>query len=199
MSFGPIAVELQLLRQLLGPELKLTLGRELMVRVADIQPGGRGVLSLAGMMLEAQLPDGVRAGDELRLQVRELTPDRVVLAVRPDQEQPVPITAPLQPPVELPGGGRLHVQEQRRERSGGAAGETHTLTLRYDAPAFGPVDMSFVLDQGSLRLTLTVAPGHSHEAAQDHAEALTQALGDAAGRPAAVTVLPRREPLEVYA
>lgn len=200
MSIGPIAVELRLLRQLLGPELKLNVGRELMVRVADLQPGGRGVLSLAGMLLEAQLPEGVQPGDELRLQVRDLTPDRVLLAIQPNPDQPVPAAAALPPPVQLPGGGRLQIRDQQHGRTGAAEGDqTHTLALHYDAPAFGPIDMLFVLDRSSLRLALTVAPGRAHDSAQDHQQTLTEALAEATGRPATVTIAPRREPLEVYA
>lgn len=200
MSIGGIAVELQLLRELLGPELRLTVGRELMARVADVQPGGKGMLSLAGMMLEAQLPENVQRGQELTLQVRELTPHRVVLSMQQSHAQPLPTEAPLPPPVELPGGGRLQVTEQRGQSSaGGAQDATHTLSLRYDAPSFGPIDMTFVLERGSLRLAVKVAPGQSYADAQHHAGALAEALGLAAERPATVTVSQRQDPLQVYA
>lgn len=199
MSFAPIAVELQLLRNLLGPELKLTVGRELMARVADVQPGGKGVLSLAGMLLEAQLPENLQPGQELRLQVRELSPHHVVLGIAQHTDQPVPTAAPLPPPVQLPGGGALLLRERSSRSSDGGDAETHTLSLRYDAPSFGPVDMTFVLDHGSLRLAVKVAPGQSYEDARRHAEALSDAIGAAAQRPATVTVSARHEPLEVYA
>jgi len=199
MSFAPIAVQLQLLRDLLGPELKLTVGRELMARVADVQPGGKGTLSLAGMLLEAQLPEHLHPGQELRLQVRELSPHHVVLGIQQNLAQPFPTATPAQPPVPLPGGGLLQVGEHTSQSSGDPAAETHTLTLRYDAPALGPVDMTFVLDHGSLRLAVRVAPGQSYEDARSHAGALADAIGIAAERPATVTVASRHEPLELYA
>jgi len=77
----PLAVDANLLRAVLAPDLKLDIGRLLMVRVASVEADGRGVLSLAGMLLEAELPESVSAGQELRLQVRELTPEKVVLAI----------------------------------------------------------------------------------------------------------------------
>ena len=65
------------------------------------------MLSLAGALLDAELPGNVHAGEELRLEVRELTPDKVVLGIRadvgPQQPQAVPVEAPR---VPLPGGGR---------------------------------------------------------------------------------------------
>ena len=66
------------------------------------------MLSLAGMLLEAELPDNVRAGQELRLQVRELTPDKVVLAIK-EESQPPPPAAVDAPRVPLPGGGSVQV------------------------------------------------------------------------------------------
>ena len=63
----PLAVEASLLRAVLSTDVKLTIGRELMVRVAAVTAEGRGVLSLAGMLLDAELPTTVRAGEELRL------------------------------------------------------------------------------------------------------------------------------------
>ena len=63
------------------------------------------MLSLAGMLLEAELPDNVRAGQELRLQVRELTPDKVVLAI---QEEPQAATTAAGRAVAVPmPGGRI--------------------------------------------------------------------------------------------
>ena len=62
------------------------------------------MLSLAGMLLEAELPSNVRAGEELRLQVRELTPEKVVLAIK-DESQPPPAMPSSRRACRLPGGG----------------------------------------------------------------------------------------------
>ncbi len=193
----PLAVETSLLRAVLSTDVKLTVGRELMVRVAAVTAEGRGVLSLAGMLLEAELPTTVRAGEELRLQVRELTPEKVVLAIK-DESQPPPAAAVEPPRLPLPGGGSVQVSERDAGGSLAAGDQTHTLTLRYDAPSLGAVDLHFTLAAGVLALTVAVAPG-AYETADEHSSTLQTTLTTAVERPAKVTVVARREPVEVFA
>lgn len=193
----PLAVDAALLRTVLATDVKLTVGRELMVRVASLTGEGRGVLSLAGMLLEAELPNNVSAGQELRLQVREMTPEKVVLAIK-DDSQPPPAAPVETPRVQLPGGGHLRVAERDAGGSLAAGDQTHTLTLRYDAPSLGAIDLHFTLTPGALALTVAVSPG-AYETADDQAAALQAALASAAERAAKVTVVPRREPVEVFA
>jgi hypothetical protein len=195
----PLAVDAALLRTVLASDIKLTIGRELMVRVASIGAEGRGVLSLAGMLLEAELPDNVRAGAELRLQVRELTPERVVLAIQQDEQQPPPLAAPVEAPrVPLPGGGFVKVTERDAGGLLAADDQTHTVTVRYDAPNLGRIDLHFTLNTGALAVTAAVAPG-AYETADEHSRRLQTALAAATARPATVTVVTRREPVEVFA
>jgi hypothetical protein len=197
----PLAVEASLLRAVLASDVKLSVGRELMARVAAAGAEGRGVLSLAGMLLEAELPANVRAGDELRLQVRELTPEKVVLAIRDDAPQQPPPIVVQTPRVPLPGGGFVRVAERDagRGRAGSdPGGQTHTLSLRYDAPTLGAIDLRFTLSSGALVLTVGVAPG-AHDVAQEQAAVLQRALTAATERSVTVTVAPRREPVEVFA
>jgi len=195
----PLAVEASLLRAVLSTDVKLTLGRELMVRVASVTAEGRGVLSLAGMLLDAELPGNVRAGDELRLQVRELTPEKVVLAIRDDSQPPPAAIVPPDPPsVPLPGGGSVQVSERDAGGSLAAGDQTHTLTLRYDAPTLGAIDLHFTLTAGALGLTVTVGPG-AYAAADEHSSKLQETLTTTVERPARVTVVGRREPVEVFA
>jgi hypothetical protein len=196
----PLAVDASLLRTVLASDIKLSIGRELMVRVASVGPEGHGVLSLAGVMLEAELPENVKAGAELRLQVRELTPDKVVLQIQDeDQQQPTPTVAPIDPPrVPLPGGGFVKVAERDAGGLLAAGDQTHTVTVRYDAPSLGQIDMHFTLSAGALALTVAVAPG-AYETTDEHAGQLQTVLGQATERPATVTVVARREPMEVFA
>jgi hypothetical protein len=196
----PLAIDAALLRAVLTPDLNLALGRELMARVATLTGDGRGILNLAGVPLPAELPDNVKAGDELRLVVRELTPDKVVLAIQDDsaQSQPAPPLVDA-PRVPMPRGGSLQVTDRDAASSRRGQDGTHTLTLRYDAAAFGPIDMTFTLSSGALRLALTVPQGSSYQAAECAAKGLAGRLTDATERPASVTVSPRREPIEVYA
>jgi hypothetical protein len=195
----PLSVDASLLRAVLTADVQLAVGRELMVRVASLDAGGHGTLSLAGTLLEAELPAGVNAGDELRLQVREVTPERIVLAIQDDGQQPVPQAAPAEAPV-------VRAPEHRDLRSadhnaGGkqATGDgTHTIDLRYDAPALGPVEMRFTLTRGALGVTMSVTPSAHAEVDARTAE-LAQTLTDVSERPTRVTVIARRDPLEVFA
>ena len=52
--------------------------------VTTAGPGGKGALSIAGVVIDAELPKQVKAGQDLRLVVKEVTAERVVLThVRP--------------------------------------------------------------------------------------------------------------------
>jgi hypothetical protein len=195
----PLAVDASLLRTVLAADVKLAIGRELMARVASVTAEGRGVVSLAGVLLEAELPESVHAGEELRLQVRELTPDKVVLQIREDSAQPQPLVAPLEPPrIPLPGGGFVKVTERDAGGLLAAGDQTHTVSVRYDAPALGQLDLHFTLTAGALALTVAVAPG-AYETADDHSGQLQSTLAAAIARPATVTVVARREPVDVFA
>ncbi len=197
----PLAVDAQLLRAVLTPDLKLTVGRVLSVRVADLMPGGRGTLSLAGVLLEAELPQNVRAGQELRLVVREVTPERVVLGIQEQPVAPAHVQPELPVATPLPGGVSLRVTHRDEDRGTASDGgsQTHTLSLSYDAPSLGAVEMQFALDPSTLRLAVTVAAGPAFELAQDSSDELSAALSSSLDRAITVTVKPRREPLDVYA
>jgi hypothetical protein len=188
----PIAVDVRLIKAVLGTELKIAPGRVLMARVATADGNGRGSLNIAGTTLEAELPKDVQAGQELRLTVRHVTPDRVELSMSDPLAPPPPAAVPL------PGGGSLQVSE-RDASSGAGDTDRHTLVLQYNAPALGSIDMRFELDPDSLRLTATLSAGEPHDQAQDAAGRLTAALSQALARPVSVDIRARREPLDVYA
>jgi hypothetical protein len=195
----PINVDIRLIKAVLGAELRIAPGRALMARVVTADGLGRGSLNIAGAVIDASLPKDVQAGQELRLTVRHVSPDRVELSMS-DQSRP---TATGAEAVPLPGGGTVRVAE--RDAGGGGRGsgaadaDRHTLSLRYDAPALGAVDLRFDLDADSLRVSATLAAGTPFDLALDGAGKLGDALTDAIGRPVTVDVSPRREPLDVYA
>lgn len=192
----PIAVDIRLIRAMLGAELKVVPGRAMMARVVAADGFGRGTLTIAGAVIDAELPKHVQAGQELRLTVRHVSAEQVVLGLA-DQTTPAAATA-----VPLPGGGAVRVAEDSDSegsgRRGGSAG-SHTLSLRYDAPTLGPLDLRFELDPGSLRVRVEISAGTPLTLAQDRAERLRAALADGVGRAATVTVAPRHEPLDLYA
>ncbi len=192
----PMAVDLRILRSLLLPEMRIVPGRALMARVVNTDGAGRGALSIAGYLVDAELPKHIGTGQDLRLVVREVSSERVLLVIaQPDAQVP---PAPV-PAVPLPGGGTVRIHEE--DEPGGAPGAspgTHALTLRYDAPALGPIDLRFELDPSTLRLAIAVSPS-ALDAAQGDAGRLEEALAAAVGVDASVTVSARREPLDVYA
>jgi hypothetical protein len=112
----PIAVDIRLIRDVLGGELKVLPGRAMMARVVAADGFGRGKLAIAGTVIDAELPKHVRVGQELRLTVRDVSAHQVVLGIS-DQAQGVPA-----PAAELPGGGLLRVTEQEAEGSASGSG-----------------------------------------------------------------------------
>ncbi len=195
----PINVDIRLIKAVLGAELRIAPGRALMARVVTADGLGRGSLNIAGAVIDAALPKDIQAGEELRLTVRHVDPERVELSL--SDRSPPPASANAAP---LPGGGTLRVSERDAggsggRGSGGSSTDLHTLTLRYDAPALGAVDLRFELDPETLRVSTTVAAGAPYDLALDNAGDLRDALTEALGRPVTVDVSPRREPLDVYA
>jgi hypothetical protein len=196
----PMSVDFRVLRTLLTPEINIVVGRAMMARVVVADGNGRGSLSIAGYLLDAELPKDVKAGDDLRLVVRDVNSERVLLGISDAQAAPVPVAVPLAAPVTipLPGGGHVQVTERDADGAESASPGSHTLSLRYDAPALGPIDMRFELDPTSLRLGVTVAPG-TLGAAKSDSDDLRQGLADELQRAISLTVSARREPLDIYA
>ncbi len=206
----PINVDIRLIKAVLGTELRVAPGRALMARVVTADGRGRGSLNIAGALIDASLPKDIQAGQELRLTVRHVSPDRVELSLS-DQNLAAGESAEA---VPLPGGGTVQVSE--RDAGGGGSGsggdgsggdgsggdggaDRHALSLRYEAPALGAMDLRFELDPSSLRISATVGAGSPFDLALDNAGKLRDALAAAVGRPVTVDVSPRREPLDVYA
>lgn len=202
----PINVDIRLIKAVLGTELRIAPGRALMARVMTADGLGRGSLNIAGAVIDASLPKDVQAGQELRLVVREVSPDRVELSLAGQDAS----AAAAAEAVPLPGGGTVQVSERDAGGSddaggpgGGRAGapgaDRHSVSLRYDAPTLGAFDLRFELDPESLRLSATVGAGSPFDLALDNAAKLSDALAQAIGRAVTVNVVPRREPLDVYA
>jgi hypothetical protein len=194
----PISVDIRLIRAVLGAELRVAPGRVLAARVLTADGSGRGSLSIAGAVIDAELPKGVQAGAELRLTVRHVSPERVELSMSDPAAVATPTAA-----IPLPGGGAVRVSERDGGSGGGGDGgrdpDRHSLALVYDAPALGPVDLRFELDPQTLRLTATLRAGEPMRRAREGAAELRDALTEALGRPVTVEVAARREPLDVYA
>src|ERR1700742_1301147 len=202
---SPLAINPQALRVLVGPDIKIVPGRALMARVVQTPPGQKGALSIAGYLLDAELPENVQAGQDLRLVIRDVNAQQVLLAItdpREAKQDPASRQAEGQPaaqtpqaqlvhgqspdpslaaqggwsPIPLPGGGSVQVTERDAGDAGGQAGDRQNVLLRYNAPALGSVDLRFQMDAGALSLQVTLPAGQPLELARAGAESLRQAL-----------------------
>jgi hypothetical protein len=168
------AAELILLRTAL-PAPTLRAGSVVVARVLENR-----LLSLAGARVAATLPDEVKPGDVLKLRVKELAPERIVLQIVPD---PPPAATAA---VALPGGATARIVEDD-EASGGAA--ARAVVLRYDSPTLGRLDIRL----SAAGATVHATEGPPAEAARAAAGALAAALN------APVAVVGRRSALDARA
>jgi hypothetical protein len=198
------ALDLALVRDVLLPGLTLSPGRGMMSRVVAADEGAGGRLAIAGYLLEAELPRELAAGQSLRLVVRDVNEDRVLLAVAA-HDGPAPAATPETPPplaapIPLPGGAQLQVLEdgceERPRGEGGGAG--HALGLRLDLPGLGPLELRLGLDRASVRAAISADPGPALAQAQAPAGELRDSLTSVCERPATVTVSARRRPFDLY-
>ncbi len=199
MSVAPVLqLEAALIRRQL-PDLLLRPGMTLFARVAE-REGRHGIIVLAGSPLVAELPDEVQAGDKLRLLVEDTRGERV--AMKLVQEQP---TAPPQTPVvglPLPDGSHAWVTVEEKDAGdehGDGDGEHASITIGYSSPALGQIGFVLSLAPGAVAVRAEFAAGAPFELASDAADSLRARLAEATGRTPEVTVVPRREALDLYA
>ena len=198
MSVAPVLqLEAALLRRQL-PDLLLRPGMTLFARVAE-REGRHGIIVLAGSPLVAELPDEVQVGDKLRLLVQDTRGEQV--AMKLIQEQPA--AAPQTPVVGLPlpdgTQARLSVEEDEGEGDASDDPEHASISIGYDSPALGAVGFVLSLAPGAVTVRAELAAGEPFELASEAADELRARLSEATGRAAEVTVVPRREPLDLYA
>jgi hypothetical protein len=173
------------------PQLVLRPGMTLAARVAETH-GSRGLLMIANAALAAELPEGVKAGDTLKLRVQEANPERIVMRLEGEAQQP-PIV-----PIPLPDGQQAHVYVDEREGEGRQSGEQAAVAITYKSPALGAIDFRLGLEGGALTAQVRAKEGAPYELARTQAEELRDALHRASGKPVQVTVSPRHDPLDVY-
>jgi hypothetical protein len=168
---------------------------------------GHGLLNLGGTVLVAQLPEGVEAGARLRLAVQEVTPDNVVMRIVPDAPGQAQASAPALPttppavPVPLPDGTqakmRLEVTEEEVDPTRPGGPSTKAVTVHYDSPALGRVDVRLVLGPNGLVAGVGAAAGEPVRLAGAHADELRAALSRTMGQPVDVHVGRRTEKARV--
>jgi hypothetical protein len=174
------------------PALVLRPGMTLAARVAETH-GSRGLLMIGNAALAAQLPEGVKAGDTLKLRVQETSSERIVMRMESEVQQP-PVV-----PVPLPGGQQaaLYVDERDGERR--RSSEQAAVAITYRSPALGAIDFRLALEGGAVTAQVRAREGAPFELARAQAEELRDAVHRASGKPVQLTVSPRHDPLDVYA
>jgi hypothetical protein len=199
MSIAPLLqVEAAFFRRQM-PDLILREGSTLAARVAD-RNGRQGIITLAGVPLLAQLPDGVQTGDTLKLLVADTRGEKVVMRLVQDQ----PAAAPPPPNVTItqPDGSqaRLVVEDDGQEEGGGGRDrETAAIALTYETPRLGPVGLRLEIAPGVVRVRAEVRAGDVYELADDAGDALRKQLVERTGRAAEVMVVPRWDSIDAYA
>jgi hypothetical protein len=211
----PIALIAKAAVAALAAELQLRVGDELVARVAAVPgPNGRGLLSLAGVLHPARLPQGLRVGQKLRLQVAGAEEGALVLrllgdelgsasstrvagalAVRGDGEL---LRAALElagagGALALPDGGsaRVAFDAESPERKHGEGDAPCEASVLLHSPALGPIEVRVRLDAVGVSAVVGVEPGRASQLAERGAPELAAALERAASRPAVVYVAPR--------
>ena len=188
----PISVDALLLRAQL-PELTLRPGATVLARVAA-RAGSHGVLVLAGLPLNAQLPDEVAAGETLRLTVTEASAEKVVLRLEPPA---APLT-PAPPVASPPPEPQVRVEERARRR-GGQEGDEASVALSFASAALGRLDLRIDVAAAGVRVKVAAPAGKSCELAGRHADELRAVLERELGGRAVIAVKPRHEPVDLYA
>jgi len=193
----PVSLDVALLKLAL-PELVLRPGMSVVARVASRGEGNAASLVLAGALLKATVPDEIRAGDTLRLSVAETSAERVVFKLETAQAgaaEPVTtaVVAPP-PPPQLRGAD----PDGGREDGRGEGSDRPAVALAYETPDLGRLDLR--VERGPEGVVVSVgAPAGAYALAHARADTLRGALEARLGVPAAVRVLPRREPFDAYA
>jgi hypothetical protein len=185
-----VAVQTLLLRAQL-PELTLRPGTSIVARVLS-RGEAHGVLVIAGVPLQAQLPAEVGAtGETLRLTVSDVTPERVTLQL----EQAVPAAA--QPPP-TPARARVTVQDPPRSvREDGE--ERASVALSFHSETLGRLDLRIEVAGTRVSTAVETPAGRPFDLASAAAGRLQDGLQARTGLVADVRVTARREPLDVYA
>jgi hypothetical protein len=185
-----VAVQTQLLRAQL-PELVLRPGTSVVARVLS-RGEAHGVLVIAGIPLAALLPPDVGAkGETLRLNVSEVTPERVTLQL----DQTVPVATP--PPAD-PRGVRVVVEDPPKTSNAGGE-ERATVALSFTSEALGRLDLRLEVTPRAVRAAVEATAGRPFALADAAAGRLQEGLVARTGLEADVSITPRRDPLDVYA
>jgi hypothetical protein len=195
--------------------LVLRVGAEVVARVVALSAEGSGLLSLAGRLVRARLPEGLQAGMRLRLVVAGTEAEQVVLRLKGEERLRLSepelarlagtlalqgdgelLRAALElagPAVPLPEGATAEVAVDPDE--GQACGEREAASARLvlHSPLLGAIEATLRLDAGGLRARVVADPGEAADRARRLQAELVTALERAAGAPVVLEIAGRPE------
>jgi hypothetical protein len=196
--------------------LALGAGKDLVARVVSAPPaGGRGLVSLAGVILEARVPAGLAAGQLLQLRVTRADAQQLVVRIvhdtgeHPDQQATSRLAGELalrgdgdllrvalglaDGPLWLPGGAAATItvepEHEGESDTAGRGGGEAAFTLH--CPELGAIEVRLRIGPGGVRAGVVTPAGRLTERAETALPELVAGLARATGRPAAATVLAR--------
>lgn len=195
--------------------IALSAGKDLVARVVSAPvAGGRGLISLAGVILEARVPAGLAAGQLLHLRVTRADAEELVVRIvrdtgeHPDQQASSRLAGELalrgdgdllrialglaDGPLWLPGGAAATITvepEDEGEKDAAGGGGEAAFTLH--CPEVGAIEVRLRISAGSVRAGVVTPAGPVAELAETALPELVAGLERATGRPAAAAVLAR--------
>jgi hypothetical protein len=190
----PIAVTAALLRAQL-PEVPIREGASMMARVAS-RGATHAVLVIAGVPVTAKLPPEIEPGAVLKLQVKEVTAERVWMQIDPQTAPQAPVIGQAAPQAEPQP--RVEVQEPPARRAGADGEPVDVVALAFTHPLLGRLDLRLELRGERVLAEVTTPAGRPHQVASRSSERLRASL-EAVGLAATVNVRPRHTPLDLYA
>jgi hypothetical protein len=197
-------------------DLVLRAGADLVVRVVQAPPeGGKGLVTLAGQLLEARLPPDLAPGQTLPVKIVDANAQQVLLRVRDDVSAPpaehtahatgalavsgdpqlVKAAVVLAPPglaLPLPNGDALQlaVQPDAEDEGGGDGQGGAEAAFVLHSAELGPIEVRLRLDGGTVVANVAVDEGALPEA-QAALPSLAAALERATGTAPRVGVAAR--------
>lgn len=200
-----------------GRALEIKPGAQMVARVVTApNAGGRGVISLAGQQVQAQLPSGVQPGAHLKLTVTRVQGNKVTARVeKAPARQRTGSTARLagrmalsrngsltraalalagDEPLWLPDGSAARVTvDPDAENGADSAGEQSAGEAAFvlHSPVMGAIEVRLRMAQGAITAGVVTPPGIATEVADAATGELVEALAEATGRPASAAVLAR--------
>src|ERR1700742_520024 len=155
----PVAVQLVQLQQIM-PDVTLRVGQTLVARVAE-RHEGKGILMLAGKPLVAELPENVRPGDVLKLAVKDISADKIVMQMREGQDtQQLQQNNVIPLAIPFPDGRDAHINFDDAQSGGDEREQTfHAVALTYESPALGPINLRIGMDPNNVMVEVRIAAG----------------------------------------